>query len=117
MTTSDVRFNRHGDTVIARLSGEVDMSNSGDLASAITSAATNEVMAVVVDLSDVDYLDSAGIHLLFRLREALSARGQRLALVIPSASSVRDTLRLAGVTDLVEIRQDLEGALRELGAN
>lgn len=90
------------------------MSNSGDFASAISTAATNDVLAVVVDLSEVDYLDSAGIHLLFRLREALQSRGQRLALVIPDPSTVRDTLRLAGVADLVEIRNDLNDAVQSL---
>jgi anti-sigma B factor antagonist len=114
MTAGDVRFTRNEGTVVAHLTGEVDMSNSGDFASAISTAATNDVLAVVVDLSEVDYLDSAGIHLLFRLREALQSRGQRLALVIPDPSTVRDTLRLAGVADLVEIRNDLNDAVQSL---
>lgn len=116
MTAGDVRFTRNEGTVVAHLTGEVDMSNSGDFASAISTAATNDVLAVVVDLSEVDYLDSAGIHLLFRLREALQSRGQRLALVIPDPSTVRDTLRLAGVADLVEIRNDLNDAVQSLTA-
>lgn len=77
------------------------MSSARDLSSAVATAATNDVIGVVLDLTDVDYLDSAGIHLIFRLREALQARGQELRLVIPDLSPVNDVLRLAGITALL----------------
>jgi anti-anti-sigma factor len=51
----------------------------------------------VLDLSGIDYLDSAGIHLLYRLRESVRARGLTFALVVPRESPVFDALRLAGI--------------------
>jgi anti-anti-sigma regulatory factor len=52
---------------------------------------------LILDLSGVHYLDSAGIHLVHHLREDLHSSGQRLALVIPDGSLVNATLRLAGL--------------------
>lgn len=86
-----------GDLLLARLGGEIDMSNAEDLHDALTTLTPNSAIALVLDLSNVDYLDSAGIQLLYRLREGLSRRGQELRLVIPEHSSVNDTLRLAGI--------------------
>jgi anti-sigma B factor antagonist len=114
MSAADVRFTRGANTVLAHLSGDIDMSSAGDLSSAVATAATNDVIGVVLDLTDVDYLDSAGIHLIFRLREALLARGQQLRLVIPDRSPVNDVLRLAGITALVGVAAEPAHALRAL---
>jgi anti-anti-sigma factor len=52
---------------------------------------------MVFDLSEVDYLDSAGLRMIQLLREELRVRSQRLQLVIPDDSVIRDVLRLAGL--------------------
>jgi len=115
MTPGDIQFSTYEAVVVAHISGEVDMSNAPDMATTIGSAATNEMTAVVLDLSDVEYLDSAGIHLVFTLRENLRARGQEMRLVVPGDSPVNDTLRLAGVSQLAPPSRDLAEALRDLG--
>jgi anti-anti-sigma regulatory factor len=51
----------------------------------------------VLDLTNVDYLDSAGMHLVHSLRSGLRSHGQKLALVIPEGSVIQDALRLAGM--------------------
>jgi len=115
MTAGDIQFTTHGHVVVARMSGEVDMSNATEMVAAIGSAATNQMTGVVLDLSDVEYLDSAGIHLVFTLRENLRARGQEMRLVVGSQSPVNDALRLAGVSGLMVTSPDLSDALRDLG--
>ncbi len=115
MSSADVRFTASGPVVVAHVSGELDMSNASDLTSSMAGAATNDLLALVLDLSDVEYMDSAGIHMIFTLRESLRARGQQLRLVIPDGSPVNDALRLAGVTGLIECSRDLGDALFGLG--
>jgi len=97
MKLADVRFSRQAGAVVAHLTGEIDMSNAQELTEAVFGATGNHALGVVLDLTDVEYLDSAGIHLIYRLGDGLRVRGQRLALVIPSTSPVNDALRLAGV--------------------
>jgi anti-anti-sigma factor len=100
--------------LIVRLRGEIDSSNSAELRTAITEATPNDAHGVVLDLTTVDYLDSAGIHLLFRLRESLRARGQGFRVVVPAESIVTDALRLAGVQGNVELDETVEAALTQL---
>ena len=117
MSAADLRFGTEGPAIVARLSGEIDMSNASELAASIAGSATNDLLAVVLDLSEVEYLDSAGIQMVFSLRESLRVRGQQLLLVVPDGSPVNDALRLAGVVGLIEASPDVAGALSGLGAN
>jgi anti-sigma B factor antagonist len=111
---SDLQLRPSGDVLTARLTGDVDMSNGPELAAAIMQATSNHALGVVLDLSEVDYLDSAGIHLIYRLRESLRVRGQELAIVIPKSSPVNDALRLAGLERFVEGFETPDDALARL---
>jgi anti-sigma B factor antagonist len=116
MRIADVQFTMRDGAVVARLMGEIDLSNAGGLRTAITDATPNEALGVVLDLTDVDYIDSTGIHLLYRLGESLRARGQALRLVIPLESPVNDALRLAGIKRHVDVVEQVDDGLRALAA-
>ena len=60
------------------LEGEIDMSNAASSARR-SRPRPGDAVAVVLDLSGVDYLDSAGIHVVYELRERLGAAGRRSA--------------------------------------
>ncbi len=111
---ADLDISHQGGVVLVRLAGEIDMSNAGEVSSAIAQGTPNDALGVVLDLSGVEYLDSAGIHLLYRLRESLRARGQALKLVIPPDSAVNGALRLAGVEGQIEIFHTAEEATMQL---
>ena len=113
MRVADLDFSTRDKVLIAHLTGEVDLSNAGQLSTALTDATVNELMVLVLDLRDVDYFDSAGIQLIYHLRESLRSRGQTLRLVIPSTSPVHHALRLAGVGTTVGIVETLDEALGE----
>jgi anti-anti-sigma factor len=94
---ADITFDTVDNVVVARLEGEVDMSNADDLGAAITARVSSEALALVLDLAAVDYLDSAGIHVLFDLRERLTRRGQQIRLVLGPDSPIATALEYAGV--------------------
>jgi anti-anti-sigma factor len=108
---ADVQFDTRDQVVVAGVTGEVDLSNAAQLCEAIGEATPNTAHGVVLDLGAVDYLDSAGIHLIYRLRENLRARGQTLIVAIPAESPVQDSLRLAGVTRHLPITSSVDEAL------
>ena len=66
---------------VARLVGELTFECRGGRASARNRPA--EAEGLVLDLGRLTFLDSAGIHLLFRLSRLVGARGGRLTLVVP----------------------------------
>jgi anti-sigma B factor antagonist len=113
---ADLQFSEHARVVIARLTGEIDLSNAVSIEMAIVESTPNHAVALILDVSAVDYFDSAGIHLVYKLREKLRARGQTLLLVIPADSPASDALRLAGVSHNVETAEAVEPALARLVA-
>lgn len=113
MNLADVQFSSRAVGVVASISGEIDLSNADDLGKALEAAPGNSP-GLIVDLSGVEYLDSAGIHLIYRLRESLNARKKTLVLVVPTRSPSHDALRLAGVAQHVETVETLDDALSSL---
>jgi anti-sigma B factor antagonist len=113
---ADVQFSDHERVVVARLTGEIDLSNADGIEGAIAEATPNQALALVVDVSALGYLDSAGIHLIYKLREKLRARGQALRLVVPADSPSNDALRLAGVLRNVEVAETLQDAMAQFSA-
>jgi anti-sigma B factor antagonist len=104
-----------GSVVRAALAGELDMSNAADLEAAIVDVVPNEATGMVLDLSAVTYLDSAGIRLLLTLVGRFRWRGQRLALVAPPGSRVRRVIELAGAQDALAVDEDEGMAFARLG--
>ena len=100
---ADVRFEAFDGGIIASVSGEVDMSNADEIGNALKQMLTNEALGLVLDLSQVDYFDSAGIHMIYDMRESLSMRGQKLQLVIPESTAPYDALRLAAVLQSLDV--------------
>ena len=112
MTTSaEIAVERRGDVMVARLSGEVDMSNSSYVGEELTRAVPNDARALVVDLSDARYLDSAAIELLFGLARRLGRRRQALRLVLPPESPLRRVLVLTDIQTAAPLHETLEEAL------
>jgi anti-anti-sigma factor len=116
MSLADLQLSLREGAVIARLTGEIDMSNASDLQAAIAEATPNRAPGVLLDLSAVDYIDSAGIHMLYRLGDSLRNRGQALRVVIPPESAASDALRLAGVTRHVDVVEAVDEGLHALAS-
>lgn len=117
MNLADVQFSDHARFAVATLTGEVDFSNADAIEAAITEATPNQALALILDVSALGYLDSAGIHLIYKLREKLRARGQGLRLVIPADSPTNDALRLAGIAQNIDTSETLEAAMKELAGD
>jgi anti-anti-sigma factor len=82
-------------TAVLTAVGEIDMSNSADLASAVTTALEDGGGPVVVDLTDVEYLDSAGLSILL-------AYADRIEVV--ASPLLGPVLTICGLTDLTTVR-------------
>jgi anti-anti-sigma factor len=96
---------------VARLAGEIDISNAHDLGLNISSRVTNHTRAVIVDLSDVSYIDSSGLGVLFHLRRRLQSRRQALRIVAPPESPLRRVLHLVDLADTAAFDGSLDAAL------
>jgi len=101
----------HGDVVVARIEGEVDMSNAQALGNRLRDLLTNRSEALVVDLAGTTYMDSSGIALLFALADELQRRQQRLHIVLPDGSHLVRAVRITGLDRAVTTHQTVDEAL------
>ncbi|MQA76600.1 MAG: anti-sigma factor antagonist [Solirubrobacterales bacterium] len=113
---AEFAFEREGDVLVAKLAGEIDGSNASELRVALAERFPSAASALVLDLSEVAYLDSAGIQLLFGLGRRLAARRQAIRLVVPEGALVRRVLELCAVEAVAPIDGDLGDSLRALAS-
>ena len=108
-----VEGERQGTVCLVRVHGEIDLSNAHEVSSEISGVMGQEAQRLVVDLSDITYLDSAGVALLLRLAERLRFRRRQLHLVVPRGSPVRRVLDFTGLPRVIPLESRLEDALAQ----
>jgi anti-sigma B factor antagonist len=81
-----------------KLKGELDGASAIRFTEALEFAVWGTAGAFVVDLTDVSFLDSSGLHALLRARAVLAREDRPLALLIPPGPA-RRVLDLAGTLD------------------
>lgn len=84
------------DIEIVRLSGEIDLANATACYHEVITQIRPGSVGLVIDLSDVDHVDSAGTRMLYRVAERLIPRRQAMCLVVSPGSAVHRVLRLSG---------------------
>ncbi len=110
-----VEVDRLNGVPLARIRGEIDLSNAGDVQAAVEAAGAN-ASRLVLDLSETEYLDSAGIRVLFQLARAMSSTGCRVRAVVPPQSPIRRVLELAGIDQAIPLDDSAAEALDRLAA-
>lgn len=95
-------------TVIA-VQGDVDSANAAALSSAIERAADAHGRTIL-DLNDLDYFDSAGIHLVFGLARRLAEHGGELILAAHPTSVAGATLRYANASGVLASADSVQAA-------
>ncbi len=96
--------------VVASLSGEIDLSNAADITDALLGGVPNEALGLVIDLSEVSYIDSAGVRMLAELDHRLGWRAQALRVVAPEESRSRRVLEIAGLERVLSLDTTVEAA-------
>lgn len=96
-----VVVDRAPEGVKVALHGEIDVANAEDVRSELEDAISAPTLTI--DLSLLDYLDSAGIRALFAVSECAAARGCSCRIVVRDDSPVRRVLDVAGVSSAFDI--------------
>lgn len=112
MTDDQVSFSRMGRADLVRVAGEIDLANAPAIGRQIVAHVT-ESGAVLIDLTAVSFLDSAGVRLLDTLVGNLDDHGTAIRLVVGETGAARMTLQLCAFRDDL-LATDLERAAEEL---
>jgi len=104
------------DGFLLRLKGDVDMNSSSDVRSALADVfkkGTSGMKAVLIDLSQVRYMDSSGIATLVEAMQNCMKKKARLRLfeLSPPVRDVFEMARLSSVFEIYATRNDAVNGL------
>jgi anti-anti-sigma factor len=105
-----LRVSREG--AVVHVAGEVDLVTAPRLADELTKAesAVSPPETVVVDLTEVSFLASAGLRVLLEHDERCRESGRELC-VVAGNSSVARSISVTGLTEVLTVRDSLDQAL------
>jgi anti-sigma B factor antagonist len=89
---------RDGKTHLLKLSGELDLASYDALDDELRRIEATDASRIVIDLSQLTFLDSAGIRLLVEADARSRSDSNRLRL-IPGGDRVQRVLQLTGLDD------------------
>jgi len=98
----EVEVRQAPDRVVLALVGELDMASAPLLQSALESAELDSKQLVVLDLSELEFIDSTGLRVILAMRKLCSERGQELA-VTHGSQQVERLLSVTGVGEHLRI--------------
>lgn len=100
-----------GSCFLVLVEGEIDASNASEVTDRISGMAGSGASGLIVDLSGTEYLDSAGIRMLFKLHARLDSQGQSMVIALPDDAPGRQVLTIAEVPQVIPMADSPEGAL------
>ena len=91
-------------TIVLR--GELDMSNAEALETIIQRLCIDGISGIVLDLSQLDFMDSSGLRAVLSSQATCKQHGYDLS-VIPGCGAVRRLLELTGTLGVLRIEENL----------
>jgi anti-sigma B factor antagonist len=100
---------------VLAVKGEVDVYSASALQDGLTGLLDSDTHAVVVDLSEIGFLDSTGLGALVAARSTAAEGGGRLPVVC-DRERILKLFRITGLDGVFEIYSTVDDAVRALGA-
>jgi anti-sigma B factor antagonist len=107
----ELAIERRDSVCIVRVRGDFDISTIGDAQRTIHGAVTNHDHAMVLDLTESGFVDSAGVNTIFALGEALADRQLAMALVVPPGGLVARVFEIVDVSQVAAVHPTLDAAM------
>jgi anti-sigma B factor antagonist len=98
----------HDDAVVIRLCGELDLYNADEVRGALAAAIDGGTGRIIIDMSEVDFVDSTALGVLVEARAKLGEDG--LLLAAPQIET-RRTLEVSGLDRHLSVHDSVDGAL------
>jgi anti-sigma B factor antagonist len=101
------REQRNG-TIVLRLAGELDLYNADEIRAALDDAIGSGTGRIVVDMAEVEFVDSTALGVLIEARSRVG--DNRLLLAAPGVET-RRTLEVSGLDRHLTVHASVEAAL------
>ncbi|MGV0642249.1 STAS domain-containing protein [Mycolicibacterium sp. XJ2546] len=100
---------------VVAASGDLDMLTAPQLKSAVEAALAKDPAGLIVDLTQVDFLGSAGMQVLMEAHNQVEGTEIRFAVVAEGPATSRP-LKITGIADLIAMYSTVEAALENFAA-
>jgi anti-sigma B factor antagonist len=101
-----------GQATIIAVSGELDLASSPALQEELDRVSASGTEMLIIDLRELDFMDSTGLSVLVRAHQRAEEQGRRLAMV-KGPQQVQRLLSLTGVADRMTVVDRPEELLAE----
>jgi anti-anti-sigma factor len=98
---------QHDDTSVVVAKGELDVTSTTSFAAALEQAKRSSAPLVVIDLSELQFIDSSGLAMLVKADNDAKAGGRRL-MVVRGPHQVQHLLELTGLAERLELVDSLD---------
>ena len=102
---------QHQGVAVLSVHGEVDLATTPVLRELMLPVLERQTGRLVVDLSEVPFMDSSGVHLLVDTLRRLERQKRPLAIVCREAGQVHQLLALVGLLDALTVYRSREAAV------
>jgi anti-anti-sigma factor len=109
-----LEIEERGEVVVARVAGELDIAGASSTGETIGESVPTSAHGLVVDFTELDFIDSSGIAMLFGLARRLGSRRQELAVVARAGKAVARVLEIVEFQRAAPIHETLDDALARL---
>ena len=103
-----------GSAAVLTVSGRIDANSAPTLEHTLLATVNENAGPIVVDMSEVDYVSSAGLNVALLAAKAL-AKTSRQLVIAGVNDDVADVMRLTGVDKLIVLSLSLEAAVDPAG--
>jgi anti-sigma B factor antagonist len=108
----DIKTENHGEALVYKLRGSLDLATSPSVRAALTQAASQGRHEIVVDLTRLEFLDSTGLGALIGAHRRALENGGTLRLVV-SEGSIARLLNITGLIRVFPVYHTLDDALTD----
>jgi anti-sigma B factor antagonist len=108
----DLRTEDAGDTMIFKLRGSLDLATAPTVRAALSEAADEDGHHLIVDLRQLEFLDSTGLGVLIGAHRRATERGGSFRLIVHDGPISR-LLNITGLVTVFAVYHSLEDARRD----
>jgi anti-anti-sigma factor len=110
----EIEERKGDDVIVARLTGELDIAGAEVTGRRIAEAVPSSARGVVVDMTDLEFIDSSGVSMLFSLARRVGSRRQELRVVAPAGKPVARVLEIVEFERAAPVHADVDSAVAEI---
>src|SRR5579871_5112618 len=108
----DIKSEHGGDAIVYRLRGSLDFATSPSLRAALIEAADEGKHDIVVDLSQLEFLDSSGLGAIIGAHRRALEQGGCVRLIV-SEGPIQRLLTITGLMSILSVYASLDAALND----